>query len=263
MRVALVQLDVSLTHSMEERVAHATELVRAQHEADLVVLPELWVQGAWAYQRWAGDAETLDGPSSTALAGAARETGAYVHMGSSVERADDGQLFNTSQLFGPDGTRQASYRKIHRFGFDEGEAAVLSAGSEPVVAATQLGTLGLATCYDLRFPELFRALVDRGAEIGIVTSAWPARRLAHWRLLAQARAVEHQMYVLACNATGTHEGVAQAGHSLVVDPWGEIVAEAGDAEEVLACDIEQADVAKTREAFPVLRDRRSDLWPRL
>lgn len=263
MRVALVQLDVSLTRSAGERVARATELVRTQRGADLVVLPELWVQGAWAYQRWAEGAETLDGPSATALADAARETGAHVHMGSSVERADDGRLFNTSQLFAPDGTRLASYRKIHRFGFDEGEAAVLSAGAEPVVVATQLGTLGLATCYDLRFPELFRALLDRGAEIAVVASAWPSRRLAHWRLLAQARAVEQQMYVLACNATGTHEGVAQAGHSLVVDPWGEIVAEAGDTEDVIACDIEQADVAKTREAFPVLRDRRFDLWARL
>jgi predicted amidohydrolase len=116
-------------------------------------------------------------------------------------------------------------------------------------------TLGLATCYDLRFPELFRGLVDAGAQLFVVPAGWPARRREHWTLLARARAVENQAYVLACGTGGTHAGVEQAGHSIVVDPWGEVLAEAGPGEEVLSVELDPAKVATTREQFPALKDR--------
>lgn len=116
-------------------------------------------------------------------------------------------------------------------------------------------TLGLATCYDLRFPELFRGLVDAGATTMVVSAGWPARRREHWTLLSRARAVEDQAYVLACATAGTHAGVEQSGHSLVVDPWGEVLAEAGPGETVLTVDLDPAKVAETRDQFPALKDR--------
>ena len=116
--------------------------------------------------------------------------------------------------------------------------------------------LGLATCYDLRFPEQFRLLLDAGAEVVLLVAAWPAKRVAHWRLLAQARAVENQSYVVACNTAGTHAGVPMGGHSIVVDPWGAVLAEAGEDEEVLVVDLDLDLVRATRTQFPVLADRR-------
>jgi len=252
LRVHVVQLAYGDDESPEERRARVAGLVRAQSGADLVVLPELWPQGGFAYDRWEEQAEPIDGPSRQVIAAAARDVGATVHMGSFVERDETGRLFNTSLLLGADGEVLTSYRKIHLFGFGEGEPKLMTPGSEVVVH----DRLGLATCYDLRFPELFRALVDGGAAALVMASAWPAKRVAHWRLLVQARAVENQMYVVACNTAGEHAGVPMGGQSLVVDPWGVVLAEAGNGEEVLVVDLDLASVAATRSSFPVLADRR-------
>jgi predicted amidohydrolase len=258
MRVSLVQLDVSLRTPLADRVDHAARLVRACEGSDLVVLPELWAHGAWAYERWEEDSEPLDGPTVQAMRAAARDAAVVLHAGSIAERAD-GALYNTSVLIDPAGEVVATYRKIHRFGFGEGEGMLMAAGDDVVTWPQGETMLGLATCYDLRFPELFRLLVDAGAETFVVASSWPQRRLAHWRLLAAARAVDNLAYVVACNACGEHSGVRQAGHSVVVDPWGEVVAEAGEDETVLSVDLDPALVAKTRATFPALRDRRLPL----
>ncbi|QMU79799.1 carbon-nitrogen family hydrolase [Streptacidiphilus sp. PB12-B1b] len=255
MRASLLQIDVNPNESVDARRDRVAALVRAQTASDLVVLPELWNLGGFAYDLWSSGAETLDGPTAEAMAEAARSAGVWLHAGSIVERDPDGPLYNTSLLFSPSGELAHTYRKIHRFGFDSGEAAAMGPGTEISVAATDFATLGLATCYDLRFPELFRTLLDAGAEIFVVPAAWPARRREHWTLLARARAVEEQGYVLACNTAGTNGGVEQAGHSLVVDPWGTVLAEAGDGEEVITVDLDPGLVAKTRAEFPVLRDR--------
>lgn len=254
-RASLIQLAVSDAEPPAERRSRAAALVRAQDGADLVVLPELWALGGFAYDAWSAGAEPLDGPTAETMAAAARAAGVWLHAGSIVERDPDGPIYNTSLLFAPDGTLTHTYRKIHRFGFDSGEAVAMGAGQEIVTADTGVGRLGLATCYDLRFPELFRALLDDGAELLVVPAAWPARRREHWTLLARARAVEEQAYVLACNTAGTHGGVPQAGHSLVVDPWGRVLGEAGAEEEVLTVDLDPAEVAKARAEFPVHRDR--------
>jgi predicted amidohydrolase len=246
---------VSDAEPAAERRARVAALVRAQQGADLVVLPELWPLGGFAYDAWSDGAEPLDGPTADAMSAAARAAGVWLHAGSIVERDPDGPIYNTSLVFSPSGELLHTYRKIHRFGFDSGEAVVMGAGQEIVTAATDFGTLGLATCYDLRFPELFRALLDAGAQLLVVPAAWPARRREHWTLLARARAVEEQAFVLACNTAGTHGGVEQAGHSLVVDPWGTVLAEAGPDEQVLTVEFDPAAVAKAREEFPVLRDR--------
>ena len=256
MRTVGIQLDFDVTELYEDRVARTVGLVHAQRGADLVVLPELWPNGGFTYPLWEATAERLDGPLVNALGNAARDIGGYVHMGSFVERHDDGSLTNTAVLFGPDGDQRAVYRKIHLFGFGEGEPTLMTAGTEIVVVTTEHGPWGLATCYDLRFPELFRAFADAGAELAIVPAAWPASRVDHWSLLSRARAVENQMVVVAVNTVGEQAGKRMGGASVVVDARGRVVAEAGDEAEVLVADVDVADVAKWRADFPVLADRR-------
>ncbi|MEU5095960.1 carbon-nitrogen family hydrolase [Streptomyces sp. NPDC020996] len=261
MRASLLQIAVNEGESVESRRRRVSSLVREQAGADLVVLPELWTTGAFAYEDFGGEAEPLQGPTYEAMAKAASDAGVWLHAGSIPERDPDGTLYNTSLVFTPSGDLAAAYRKIHRFGFDKGEAVLMGAGREPVTVRLPQTTAGLATCYDLRFPELFRALVDAGAEMLVIPAGWPERRRAHWTLLARARAVENQAFVLACGTAGTHAGVPQAGHSIVVDPWGEVLAEAGAGEEVLTVDLDPAKVAATRQQFPALKDRVLGLAP--
>ncbi|MBD9701677.1 carbon-nitrogen family hydrolase [Streptomyces sp. ID01-12c] len=261
MRASLIQIGVDEGESVDSRRRRAASLVREQTGADLVVLPELWTTGAFAFESFDAAAEPLEGPTYEAMAKAASDTGVWLHAGSIPERDPDGTLFNTSLVFSPSGDLAAAYRKIHRFGFDKGEAVLMGAGAELVTVRLPDTTVGIATCYDLRFPELFRGLVDAGAEMFVLSAGWPERRRSHWTLLARARAVENQAYVLACGTAGTHAGVPQAGHSIVVDPWGEVLAEAGPDEEVLTVEFEPAKVATTREQFPALKDRLLGLEP--
>jgi predicted amidohydrolase len=179
----------------------------------------------------------------------------WIHGGSIITR-EDGQLFNTSFIVAPDGELAAVYRKIHLFGFDSGEAGVLAAGTELLTTKIGAATVGITTCYDLRFPEQYRALVDQGADLFIVPAGWPERRIEHWNVLARARAIENQAFVAAVNAVGPSGDVILGGRSVVVEPWGKVIAEAGTAEEVLVADIDLAEVARTRSQFPVLRDRK-------
>ncbi|MFE1921543.1 carbon-nitrogen family hydrolase [Streptomyces asoensis] len=263
MRASLIQIAVEEGESVESRRARVAALVREQAgAADLVVLPELWTTGAFAYERFASEAEPLEGPTYEVMAKAASDAGVWLHAGSIPERVPSdgsgpggGTLYNTSLVLSPDGERVAAYRKIHRFGFDQGEAVLMGAGEELVTVRLPETTVGIATCYDLRFPELFRGLVDAGAETLVLSAGWPERRREHWTLLARARAVENQAFVLACGTAGTHAGVPQAGHSIVVDPWGEVLAEAGAGEEVLRVEFDPSRVATTREQFPALKDR--------
>ncbi|MFJ8789129.1 carbon-nitrogen family hydrolase [Streptomyces sp. NPDC102462] len=261
MRASLIQIAVDEDESVQSRRRRVAAAVRQQAGADLVVLPELWTTGAFAYEDFGTEAEPLDGPTYEAMAKAASDAGVWLHAGSIPERDPEGPLYNTSLVFSPSGDLAAAYRKIHRFGFDQGEAVLMGAGREPVTVRLPQTVLGVATCYDLRFPELFRALVDAGAETLVIPAGWPERRRAHWTLLARARAVENQAFVLACGTAGTHAGVPQAGHSIVVDPWGEVLAEAGPGEQVLTVDFDPAEVAATRDRFPALKDRVLGLDP--
>ncbi|GAA3990160.1 MULTISPECIES: carbon-nitrogen family hydrolase [Streptomyces] len=255
MRASLIQIAVDEGESVDSRRRRVASLVRDQAGAHLVVLPELWTTGAFAFEEFGGESEPLQGPTYEAMAKAASDAGVWLHAGSIPERAPDGTLYNTSLVFSPSGDLAASYRKIHRFGFDKGEAVLMGAGADLVTVRLPDTTVGMATCYDLRFPELFRGLVDAGAETLVVPAGWPERRRAHWTLLAQARAVENQAFVLACGTAGTHAGVPQAGHSIVVGPWGEVLGEAGADEEVLTVEFDPGKVATTREQFPALKDR--------
>ena len=235
---------------MLERLPEATRGV------DFLVLPELWPVGAFnlaAIRDFELDADVLG-----ALGQAAAESGTWLHAGSLPlgPRDEQGRVFNTALLFDPAGGLAASYRKQHLFGFADGERTVVAPGDELVVVDTPLGPTGLATCYDLRFPELFRALLDRGAETFLITSGWPTARLNHWRVLMQARAIENQALVVACNARGRNGDIVLAGHSMVVGPRGEVLAEGSSDDEFVDAEVELADIAQWRADFPVLADRR-------
>ncbi|MEU1710728.1 nitrilase-related carbon-nitrogen hydrolase [Streptomyces sp. NPDC005706] len=255
MRASLIQLSVDSSDSADERRHRAASLAGGRKGDDLVVLPELWAAGAWSYDGWEHDAEGVDGPTARAMSAAARRARVWLHAGSIVERNGDGTLYNTALLFDRDGELRGRYRKIHRYGFDTGEATLMGGGADIVTVPTDFGVVGLAICYDLRFPELFRGLLDAGAELIVVPAAWPAARLGHWQLLTRTRALEEQVFLLACCAAGTHAGMRQAGHSVAVDPWGTVLGAAGTEEETLTVDFDMTRVAGIRSELPVLRDR--------
>ena len=257
MHVSLIQLDVSATEAIPDRITRTMELVaEASRDTDLVVLPELWHVGAFDVEGARANAEPIDGPLVSLMSRAAATHGVWMHGGSFAERGADGRHFNTSVLFAPDGRLVSTYRKIHLFGFTGGETTLMSAGEEVVVVETPLGLTGLATCYDLRFPELYRRFVDAGAVAVIMGSGWPTPRISHWSTLVRARAIENQMVVMACNEVGTHAGTVLGGHSVVVDATGEVLAEAGGGEEILRAQVDIERVLQWRERFPVLGDRR-------
>ncbi len=276
MRIALIQLGYDDREPVSDRVTRAADLVRAQAGHDLVVLPELWAPGGFSYQEWDKRAEPVDGPIALAMSAAARDAGVTLHAGSIIERPAGGErgpegknLWNTSLVFASDGLLAATYRKIHRFGFGQGEPLLMEAGDALALvdvpdSASDVGPAraALSTCYDLRFPELYRAQLDAGATLFVIPAAWPAARVRHWTLLAHARAIENQCVVVACNTAGKHAGVEMGGHSQVVLPTGDVAAMAGTDEQVLSVDVDMSVVSDYRASFPVLRDRRLPLGPR-
>ena len=280
MRVAVLQVAYGDDEPMDERVERVAALVRAQAGHDLVVLPELWAPGGFSYREWADRAQPIEGSIGSAMSAAARDAGVLLHAGSIIERAEKGNtdsgsksgtesrdmgsdgrgLWNTSLVYGPGGALVAAYRKIHRFGFGSGEPKLLDAGEDIVLVDLPWDAgahrAGLSTCYDLRFPELYRRQLDAGATVFIVPAAWPAARVRHWTLLAHARAIENQCVVIACNTGGTHAGTEMGGHSQVISATGEALAMAGSGEAVLSVDVDLDAITTWREQFPVLRDRR-------
>jgi predicted amidohydrolase len=253
MRVASIQLEMA-DRPKEENVENALELIEGLPETDLILLPEIWPCGFFAFDRYASDSEPLDGPIVNAFRQKARERRCHIIMGSIVER-DAGSLFNTTVFLGPAGEILARYRKIHLFGYQSDETKLLTPGSDIVVVDTPWGRIGFSTCYDLRFPELFRRMVDLGAEIFLIPSAWPLARIEAWRLFNRARAHENLAFLVSCNCAGENAGNRYGGHSMIVDPWGVVLAEGGEGEEIVAAEIDPSLPAKARAEFPALADR--------
>ena len=254
-RVALVQADCSSDEGFDDRIDRVlAETDRAIEEADLALLPELWSTAAFDLDCARRYAQPFDCELVSRMSDIARKHSKWLHGGSFAEAAEDGHHFNTSVLFGPDGSVAATYRKIHVFGYG-GEAELMSAGDELVVVETPLGMTGLATCYDTRFPEQFRAMVDSGATAFLITSGWPTKRIEAWDVLLQARAIEDQAWVVACNQVGTQKGVQLGGNSAVIDPIGSTVSRAAAEETTLMATVDPSEVDEWRKEFPALRDR--------
>jgi predicted amidohydrolase len=271
MRAAVVQLNS--TADKARNLAAAERLVRAAavDGAALVVLPEKWNLLAGGAELLAG-AEPLDGPSLEAARGWARDLDIHLLAGSIPEQGPRDRAFNTSVLIGPDGRDLAVYRKIHMFDVDvDGvsyrESEHEEPGEEIVVAPLPEASLGLSVCYDLRFPELFRILAVRGAQIVAVPSAFTAATgRDHWEVLLRARAIENQVFVLAPNQVGEAPPHFNSyGHSAIVDPWGTIRVSAPDAECFVAADLDLQAQARVRASLPSLANRRpwAYAWPQL
>jgi len=253
MKVASIQLSV-VENNKNATLDKAVEGIHKARGADLIVLPELWNIGFMSFDRYVPEAEDRNGPTLTALRNAARELKVHIHTGSFVEK-EGGKHFNSSYLLSPQGEILVNYRKIHLFGFNSKETQLLNNGHQVVVADTPLGKIGLATCYDLRFPELFRRMVEQGAELFLVSSAWPYPRLEHWIMLNRVRALENQCFLVSSNSVGMNRGSQFVGHSMMVNPWGILLASGGDEEVVLKADIDLNEVKSARARFPALADR--------
>ncbi len=253
MRIASIQLKV-IEESKDQSLEHASRMIRQCRDADLILLPELWNIGFMSFDRYRNEAETQEGPTLTLLRTLAKELTCHLHTGSFVEKRGD-RLYNSSFLLNPEGEILGSYQKIHLFTYQSEEAQILTPGTSITVIPTEFGNLGLATCYDLRFPELFRRMLDQGAEVFLVSSAWPTPRLEHWLLLNRTRALENLCYLISSNCVGINRGARFAGHSLVVDPVGEIIAGGNDGECVVRGEVNRDIVLRARAEFPALKDR--------
>ena len=253
MRVASIQMSV-VEGDKEKTIAKALENISKAAEADLVILPEIWNVGFMSFDRYESEAEDREGPTLTALRQAARESNIFLHTGNFVEKDGD-NYFNSSYLLSPDGDILANYRKIHLFGHNSRETKILTPGEQVIVANTPLGNIGMATCYDLRFPELFRRMAEQGAALFLICSAWPYPRLEHWIIFNRARALENQCFLVSANSVGPNLGITFVGHSMMVNPWGVILASGGDEDVILKSEIDLAEVKSARESFSAYNDR--------
>jgi deaminated glutathione amidase len=282
LRVAVVQLNSTADAAANLAAADRLTRAAAADGARLIVLPEKWTVLGSDEDLRAG-AQELDGPGISWARAHAREFGLDLVAGSFMERLEggagrssatgsaSGKLANTSVHVGPDGEVRAVYRKLHLFDVEVAgrayrESAVTEPGEDIVVSATAEGVeLGLSICYDLRFPELFRVLALRGARVVVLPSAFtlPTTR-DHWEVLVRARAIENEVFVVAANQVGAHPGGHRSGgRSMIVDPWGVVLAEAEDGEGFVAADLDLARQQEIRAQLPVLAHRRPRVYGRV
>jgi predicted amidohydrolase len=265
MKIAALQMMSTPDVSRNLDAAGALIARAAAAGAQLVALPEYFCLMGRRDDDKLAIAETPgDGPIQRFLAAQARSHGLWIVGGTlPLRAATEGRVRNSNLVFAPDGTLAARYDKMHLFAFDNGreqfdEGRVLDAGSAPV--ALQAGPLrvGLSVCYDLRFPELYRALMQPPCDVLCVPSAFTyTTGQAHWELLLRARAVENQCVVLAPAQGGVHEnGRRTWGHSMIVDPWGEVLAMQAEGEGVVLASVDAARLASVRMQLPALRHRR-------
>lgn len=263
--IALAQMKVVQKHP-DENLARGERLIAeaAGRGSGLVVLPEMWTTGFdWAYNgRLVASRDCR--AAIDAVAAMAKRHRVWV-AGSMLAPSPAGRCANAAFLFSPSGDIAARYGKIHLFGPIREDAHV-HPGDALGICETPWGRTGLAVCYDIRFPELFLSYALKGARLIIVSAAFPRPKLHHWRTLLAARAIEDQVFIAAANQVGTEDLGASGthtyvGHSMAIDPWGEIVAEAGETdEELLVAAIDPDRVDAIRGQMPVLRDRRPDLY---
>ncbi len=271
LRVACVQLTSRADKAANLERAERLVARAAATGADLVVLPEKWNAIGSAADLHAAAEPLEGGESAEAMAGWARSHGITLVGGSITERRDGREkLSNTSVVFGPDGEPLGLYRKIHLFDVEVGghvyrESEAEEPGGEPVVVQDEGWPVGLTVCYDVRFPELYRILALEGAELVTVPAHFttPTGK-DHWHVLLRARAIENQYYVAAAAQVGeTLPGKPAYGRSLIVDPWGIVLAQAPDEETVITAELDRARLRDVREKLPSLKNRQADAyrWP--
>ncbi len=229
----------------------------ARRGSQMLLLPELWSTG-YDLENAANHATTIDAGIFAEVAEMAVHHQLYI-LGSCLSLLAEGKYGNTAVLFDPHGQALETYSKIHLFRLMQ-EEQYLTAGDHLTLVDSQWGKLGLAICYDLRFPEMFRSYGLGGANVVFLPSEWPHPRLAHWQTLLRARAIENQFYVVACNRVGSSKQTDFFGHSCIIDPWGQTVLEAGEEEMLLTCELDLSRVQAVRQKIPIFQDRRPELY---
>jgi len=256
-KIALAQIELELGNPDGNlQVAREAVAEAARAGADIVLLPELWACGydlinARKYASplndgWFAKMQELAQEHKIALGG------------SMIEELGE-TFYNTFILVDKLGKQLGYYRKTHLFDLIE-EKEYFTAGKELALLETPWGKIGLALCYDLRFPEMFRAYATKGAETILLVAEWPNSRIAHWNILVQARAVENQCFIAAVNKVGTSKGKRLGGNSAVIDPMGKVLTQGGIAPGVFLADVDPDETAKVRKWMPVLNDRNLDLY---
>ncbi|MCJ8014311.1 carbon-nitrogen family hydrolase [Paenibacillus sp. KQZ6P-2] len=258
--VALIQADIEIG-SPQANKAHLEELmeqaVQQNPKPDLLVLPEMWNTG-YALEQ-IQDIADPEGQATQAWLSSFAQKHEVMIVGGSVAVKQGDQIFNTMYAFDQKGEKVGEYSKLHLFRLMD-EEKHLTAGTELVTLDLGGFQAGASICYDIRFPELARSLALGGAKMLIVPAEWPHPRLHHWRTLLMARAIENQMYVVACNRVGSSRGTDFFGHSLIIDPWGEIIAEGSESEEIVTGLISPELVDDVRGRIPVFADRRPEIY---
>lgn len=259
LKVALLQFDIKLGNPAANRAKVQTMLAEAVHQgAKLVALPELWNTG-YALNRIKKLAEGESAkPSVEFLQNIAKQEKLWIFSGSIVEKAGE-KFYNTSYIIRDDGTIAGKFRKIHLFSLMD-EDRFFAAGDEICVVDTPFGKAGTLICYDLRFPELTRKVAALGAVLMVIPAEWPHPRLEHWRILNQARAIENQNFVLAVNRVGVSGNTNFCGNSMIIDPWGAVLAQGGEEEAVIIAELDLSQVEKVRNTIPCWQDRRPEVY---
>jgi omega-amidase len=255
--VALAQMDAKIGQE-GGNLAKAWALAAQAREADadLLLLPELWLHG-YDLERAGQWAASLGEGGFGKMAALAREFGLYL-AGTLLERHEGG-ISNTAVLYAPDGALVGSYRKVHLFRPMQ-EHRYLVPGDRAVLFPTLWGPIGIPICYDLRFPELLRAMALAGAVLFLIPAQWPSVRLEAWLTLARARAVENELFVAACNRVGVEGDVVFPGRSCIVDPLGRVLTEGDGGEQLLVAEIDLRQVQVARRHIPVYDDRRPEAY---
>ena len=260
MKIGVLQMDVvkgDRQANREKAQRLAAEAAALAGSPDALVLPELWSTG-YALERAGELASPLGREDADFLGEIARRHHA-AFIGGSVLSEQDGKVFNRAQVIDAEGRYVTGYDKIHLFRLMD-EHRFLARGRETCLFSFSGMRCALAICYDIRFCELIRKLAVAGAEALFVSAEWPMVRCDHWETLLRARAIENQMYVVACNRCGGEGGERFAGHSMIVAPDGEVLACAGDGEEVIAAELDAERVRRVRESIPVFLDREPELY---
>lgn len=258
MKVSVLQLDVVLGDRQANFEKAEKKITEAMAEkVDVIVLPELWDVGFFP----SNVLELGDPQGAMAqefLSSQAKKYQVNI-VGGSIVKEIDGKIFNTLYVFDRQGQMIAEYDKVHSFS-PSGEHEVFQPGDHISLFELDGVKMGAVICYDIRFGELVRMVALAGAQVLFAPAAWPHPRLNHWRLLGQVRAIENQFFVVAVNHSGTANALNFCGHSQIVDPWGEVIAEAGEEEEILTGDVDFSVIQDIRERINVFRDRRPDFY---
>ena len=253
MRIALIQLETSPSIKAKDRYQHLLELMPVKNSCELVILPELWLLGAFEFSKFTPSALNGIEKINNEISEIAGKRNYWVHTGSNLIRTRT-KIYNESIVFDSDGNVAGKYRKQYIFGFSSGESKIVSPGNKIEIIKSPWGKIALSICYDLRFPELYRKMLNKGAEIYLITAGWPVLRIDHWQKLIKARAVENQSFFIGCNGVGKQTDAILGGHSIIVDPNGGVVKELDSSEEVVIVEINEKQIVETRTKFPVLND---------